>query len=123
MGMKDLFRGYMFFKLVGLGIFLIFLSLIGLWAVFSTGDIWMFAVFAVIFLLGIGILKFSHNIYKGDKRSDRSSGSAGPDRYDMPEIEECPNCGSKSLQVYSDGAATCRRCDYSSLNHRSSSEG
>lgn len=111
--MKDLFRGYMFFKLIGLGVMLIFISIVILIVGISSGDIWVLGVTALFLLLGVGVLKLSHNIYK----SEDTGSSQTLERYEQPEIRECPNCGSQSLQVYSDGAATCRRCDYSDMDH------
>ena len=122
MGFWDLFRGYVFFKLLGLGVTFVFVGIVISIVTILEGEGFGFMLCSIpAILIGSGVLVVVFRMYKKEdgksKSVDFESTPIGYSR--SPEKEKCPRCGSVELEVYSDGAAVCNYCGYSDMDYSS----
>ncbi|MFP4051725.1 MAG: hypothetical protein ACLFVB_08310 [Thermoplasmata archaeon] len=125
MGFWNLFRGYVFFKLLGLGVTLIIVGVVISIMTLLEGEGFglMFCSIPVI-LIGSGVLVVVYRMYKKDVRKSKSTDlDSTPIGYSRSlEKEKCPKCGNVELEVYNDGAAVCNYCGYSDMDYSNKKE-
>ncbi|MFW5946761.1 MAG: hypothetical protein ACOCTN_07840 [Candidatus Natronoplasma sp.] len=118
MGLWDLFKGYAFFKLVGLGISFTFIGIVITGVIISQHEYSLLICNIPTFLIGGGALFFARKIWRGEKKSDRSSSSSVKIGYSKESnLMTCPECGEKKMEVELDSSGFCRNCSYSTSDY------
>ena len=118
-GIGNLFKGYVFFKLISTGIAFIAVGIIGFVFTFLSGDPSILLIALPFLLIGIGALFVCLKIY----RSDRDTSSKGK-RTDIGYSKGVnkhvyPDCGEKEMDVSFDGSGVCDNCGYATRDYHS----
>jgi len=119
MGIGNLFKGYVFFKLISLGISFSAIGIIGFVFTVSSGDISILLIAIPFLLIGLGALYVCLKIYRSEEDSS-STGRTAKIGYSK-ELKKyvCSKCGEKEMDVSFDGSGVCDNCGYATRDYHS----
>ena len=110
MGLWNLFKWYAFFKLLGIGVSMVFIgSLLTLVAILDF-TIFHMGCGITFFLIGVGALYIAYGIWKGE--TEEPSDYFGKRYYRDRKPKECTRCGAEEMLVDFDGHGKCRSCGH-----------
>ncbi len=120
MGLGNLFKGWVFFKVLSTGIVFIVCGLIFLVGLLSEREpIWIFYSLPPL-LLGTGLTFVAYRIWKGEKEEDargspENTVSIGYSK--EKKMKECPRCGKEKMDIALDGSGVCDNCGYATKEY------
>ncbi len=119
MGIGNLFKGYVFFKLLGVAISFIAAGIIGFAFTVLDGDPSILFIALPFLLIGLGALYICVRIYRSDKEYS-STGTTAKFGYSKELKKDiCPECGEKKMDVSFDGSGVCDNCGYATRDYHS----
>ncbi|MFW6140999.1 MAG: hypothetical protein ACOC53_00390 [Candidatus Saliniplasma sp.] len=110
MGLWNLFKGYAFFKLLSIGIGMLFFGILITILAILEFTIFYTGCGIVFFLIGFGALYIAYGIWKGE--SEERSDYFGKRYYRDRKPKECTRCGAEEMMVDFDGHAECSNCGH-----------
>ncbi|MEF8832356.1 MAG: hypothetical protein V5A66_02420 [Candidatus Thermoplasmatota archaeon] len=123
MGIWDLFKGYAFFKLVGLGISFTFIGIVITGVIIFQHEYSLLICNIPTFLIGGGALFIARKIWKDEKESGRSSSSSVKVGYSKEaDLKVCPECGVKKMEVETDDSGFCKNCGHATREYYEEAE-
>jgi len=119
MGIGNLFKGYVFFKLLSLGVSFSVVGIIGFAFTVINGDPSILLIAVPFLLIGIGALYVCLKIYRSDKDYSSPGTTAKIGYSKEVKKDVCPECGEKEMDVSFDGSGVCDNCGYATRDYHS----